>query len=124
MVFNIPWWRLFVEDIVLFSRDVTENVVDTFDLVSNRRKLKVNSNKSTVIISKMTKEIRSVLWGVEIKEVRAFKYNLCKHKGMEGEMERTMRGRQVTGIMRMAINRRNVSMKAKRPSKLVLSSLH
>ncbi len=52
-----------------------------------------------------------------MEEVNEFKYLgtiLCKHGSMEGEIrERTVKGRQVIGVLERVMKGRNVSMEVK-----------
>ncbi len=51
----------------------------------------------------------------EVKEFRYLGTILCKHGSMEGEIkERTVKGRQVVGVLERVMKGRNVSMAVKR----------
>ncbi len=115
------------------SEGMLQRIVDEFDRVCKRRKLKVNSTgKSKVMVFERAGEqavdfakpyrvgsetiLRRKIWlGKEkMEEVNEFKYLgtvLCKHGSMEGEIrERTVKGRQVMGALERVMKGRNVSM--------------
>ncbi len=107
---------LYADDTVLLaeSEGMLLRIVDEFDRVCKRRKLKVNSGKSKVIVFERAREQTvnfvkpyrmgseaihgcKICLGKEKMEVNEFKYLgtiLCKHESMEGEIrERTIKGR-------------------------------
>ncbi len=114
---------LYPDDTMLFaeSEGMLRKIVDEFDRVCKRRKLKVNASKSKVMVLERTREqtinfakpyrmgseaiLECKIWlGKErMEEVNEFKYLgtiLCKHGSMEGEIRvRTVKGRQVMGAM-------------------------
>ena len=66
---------LFVDDTVLFSKSkgMLQKVVDAFDLLYNRRKLKVNANKSKVMVfERASEEVVNFMipYTVRIKSVK------------------------------------------------------
>ena len=135
------WWMvtsLFADDTVLFAESERElqKVVSEFHNVCKRRKLKVNINKSKVMVFERRKtesidfarpyrvqrqeecKCRIVMEGAKLEEVNEFKYLgsvLCKYGSMEGEIkERAVRGRQVIGSLGRIMKGRNVSMEVKK----------
>ncbi len=108
---------LYVNDTVLLgeSEGMLQRIVDEFDRVCKRRKLKVNASKSKVMVFEQAREqtidfakpyrvgseavLGCKIWlGKEkMEEVNELKYLgtiLCKHGNMEGEIrERTVKGR-------------------------------
>ncbi len=125
---------LYVDDTVLLAETggMLQRIVDEFDRVCKRRKLKVNAGKSKVMVfervinfakpyrvgSDVILECKIWLGKEKIEEVNEFKYLgtiLCKHGSMEGEIqERTVKGRQVMGALERVMKGRNVSMEVKR----------
>ncbi len=129
---------LYADDTVLLAETegILQRIVDEFDRVCTRRKLKVNASKSKVMVFERAKEqtinfakpyrvgsdavLGCKIWlGKEkMEEVNEFKYLgtiLCKHGSMEGEIkERTIKGRQVMGAMERVMKGRNVSIEIKR----------
>ncbi len=88
------------------SESDLQNLVNVFDSVCKRRKLKVNVNKSQVMVCEWSrsevmdfvcpyrvgieceKERKIILNGEEMEEINEFKYLgsvMCKHGGTEGE---------------------------------------
>ncbi len=118
------------------SGGMLQRTVDKFDRVCRTRKLKVNTDKSKVMVFERAREqtidfskpyragseaiLGCKIWlGKEkMEEVNEFKYFgtiLCKHGSMEGEIrERTLKGRQVMGALERVMKGRNVSMAVKR----------
>ncbi len=120
------------------SEWMLQRIVDEFERVCKRRKLKVNAGKSKVMVYEREQESRQLIlqypteWGrrlylhrckiwlekERIKEVNEYKYlgtMLCKHGSMEGEIrERTVKGRQVMGALKRVMKGRNVSMAVKK----------
>ncbi len=109
---------LYADDSVLLaeSEGMLQRIVDEFERVCIRRKLKVNTGKSKVMVFERTREQTidfakpyrvgseaipdCKIWlGKKMEEVNKFKYLgtiLCKHGSMESEIrERTVKGRQV-----------------------------
>ncbi len=121
------------------SEGILQRIVDEFDGVCKRRKLKVNTGKRTVMVFERAREqtinfakpyrvgseaiLGCKIWlGKEkMEKVNEFKYLgtiLCKHGSMEGEIrERTVKGRQVMGVLERVLKGRNVSMEVKRRNK-------
>ncbi len=113
-----------------------QRIVDEFDRVCRRRKLKVSAGKCKVMVFERVREQAidfakpyrvglEAIFGCKIwlgkekmEEVNEFKYLgtiLCKHGSMEGEIrERTVKGRQVMGALERVMNGRNVSMAVKK----------
>ncbi len=111
-------------------------MVSGFDSVCKRRKLKVNVNKSKVMVCEWSrsevvdfvcpyrvgieceKEYKIILNGEEMEEVNEFKYIesvICKHGGSERETrERALQGRRVAGSLGRIMNGRSVSIEVKR----------
>ncbi len=108
---------LYADDTVLLaeSEGMLQRIIDEFDRVCKRRKLKVNAGKSKVIFERARKQTinfakpyrvgSEAIFGCKIwlgkqkmKEVNEFKYLgtiQCKHGNMEGEIRRrTVRKRQ------------------------------
>ncbi len=97
------------------SEGMLQRIVDEFDRVCRKRKLKLNAGKSKVIVFERAREqiidfakpyrvgseaiLGCKIWlGKEkMEEINGFKYLgtiLCKHGSMEGEIrERTVKGR-------------------------------
>ncbi len=124
-----------------------QRVVKEFYSVCKRRKLKVNTGKSKVMVFERREEevidfntayrvrlpavagCRIMLGSEEMEEVNEFKYLgtvLCKHGGMEGEIrERVMKGRSVVGSLAGVMKGKNVSMEVKRGlrNSILLSTL-
>ncbi len=124
----------YADDTVLLAESETmlQRIVDEFDRVCKRRKLKVNEGKSKVMVFETAREqtiniakpyrvgseaiLGCKIWlGKERMEgVNEFKYLgtiLCKDGSMEGEIrERTVKGRQVMGTLERVMKGRNVSM--------------
>ncbi len=129
---------LYADDTVLLveSEGMLQRIVDEFDRVCKRRKLKVNSGKSKVMVFTRAREKtidfakpyrvgseailgRRIWLGKErMEKVNEFKYLgtiLCKHGSMEGEIrERALKGRQVMGAMERVMKGRHVSMAVKK----------
>ncbi len=129
---------LLTDDTVLIAEYESDlqNLVSVFDSVCKRRKLKVNVNRSTVMICKQSrsevvdfvcpyrvgieceKDYKITLNGEEIEEVNEFKYLrsvMGKHGSTEGETrERTLQERKVVGSLGCIMNGRRVSMEVKR----------
>ncbi len=108
---------LFADDTVLIAENESDlqKLVIVFDSVCKRRKLKVNVNKSKVMVCERSRsevvdfvcpnrvgieckrECKITLNGEEMEEVNGFKYLgsvMCKHGGAEGETgERALQGR-------------------------------
>ncbi len=129
---------LYVDDTVLLpeSEGMRKRIVDEFDRVCKRRKLKVNAGKSKVMVFERAREqtidfAKLYRVGLEainewkiwlekekMEEVNEFKYLgtiLCKHGSMEGEIrERTIKGGQVMGALKRVMKERTVSMAIKR----------
>ncbi len=134
------------DTVLLGESEVLQRIVDEFDRVCKRRKLKVNAGKSRVMVferarkqtinfakpfrvrSEAILECKIWLGRERMEAVNEFKYLgtiLCKHGSMEGEIrERTVKCRQVMGAMERVMKGRNVSMAVKRESGIVLSSRH
>ncbi len=111
-----------------------QNLASVLDGVCNRRKLKVNVNKSKVMVCKWSrsevvdfvcpyrvgiecnKECKIILKGEEMEEVNEYLGSvMCKHGGTEEEIrERALQGRRVAGSLGRIMNGRSVSMKVKR----------
>ena len=135
------WWMitsLFADDTVLFAESEQElqRVVNEFYNVCMRRNLKVNCDKSKVMVFERRKvevidfdtqyriqveneeRCKIVMGGKCLEEVKEFKYLgtvLCKHGSMEGEMrERAVKGRQVIGSLSRIMRGRNVSVSVKK----------
>ncbi len=113
---------LYADDTVLLAENegMLQRIVDEFDRVCKRRKLKVYAGKSKVTVFERAREqtinfakpyrmrskaiLECKLWlGKErVEEVNEFKCLgtiLCKHGSMEGEIrERTVKGRQVCSV--------------------------
>ncbi len=114
---------LYADDTVLLaeSEGMLQRILDEFDRVCRRGKLKVNADKSKVMVFKRAREqtidfakpyrvgseaiLGCKIWlGKEkMEEVKEFKYLgtiLCEHGSMEAEIrERTVKGRQVMGAL-------------------------
>ncbi len=125
---------LFADDTVLLAESDgdLQRVVNEFFSVWKRRKLKVNAEKSKVMVCERREEevinfnttyrvrlpavasCRIMLGSEKMEEVSEFKYLgtvLCKHGGLEGEIrERVMKGRSVVGSLSGVMKGRNVSM--------------
>ena len=135
------WWMitsLFADDTVLFAESEKElqRVVNEFYNVCTRRNLKVNCDKSKVMVFERRKmEViefdtqyrirvgneegcKVTIGGKCLEEVNEFKYLgtvLCKHGSMEGEIkERAVKGRQVVGSLSRIMRGRNVSVDVKK----------
>ncbi len=98
---------LFADDTVIIAENGSDlqNLVSVFDSVCKRRKLKINVNKSKVMVCERSrsevdcvcpyrvgieceKECKIILNGEEKEEVNEFKYLgsvMCGHGGTEGE---------------------------------------
>ncbi len=118
------------------SEGMLQRIVDEFDRICKRKKLKVNAGKSKVMVFERAREktidfakpyrvgseaipgCKVWLRKEKMEEVNEFSYYgtiLCKHGSMEREIrERTVRGRQVR--WRVMIGR-NVSMVVKKRGK-------
>ncbi len=118
------------------SEGMLHRIVDEFDRVCKRRMLKVNAGKSNVMVFERAREqtinfakpyrveseaiLGCKIWlGREkMEEVNEFQYLrtiLCKHGSMEGEIrERTVKSRQVIGVLERVMKGRNVSMAVKK----------
>ena len=129
---------LFADDTALFveSEQELQRVVSEFYNVCQRRKLKVNCEKSKVMVFERRKTeviefdrqyrirlenervCKIVLDGKFLEEVNEFKYLgtvLCKYGSMEGEVrERAVKGRQVVGSLGRIMKGRNVSVDVKK----------
>ncbi len=129
---------LYADDTVLLaeSEGMLQRIVDKFERVCKRRKLKVNAGKSKVMVferareqainfakpyrvgSEAILECKLQLGRERMEKVNEFKYLgtiLCKHGSMEREiMERTVKGRQVMGALERVMKGRNVSMAVKK----------
>ncbi len=129
---------LHTDDAVLLaeSEGMLQRMVDEFDRVCKRRKLKVNAGKikvmhferareQTINFAKPYRVESEAILGCKIwlqkekmEEVNEFKYLetiLCKHGSMEGEIrKRTVKSRQVTGALERVMKGRNVSMAIKK----------
>ena len=129
---------LFADDTVLIAENEKDlqKLVNVFDSVCKRRKLKVNVNKSKVIVFERSrsevvdfecpyrvrvecpKELDIRLNGEIMEEVDEFKYLgsiLCKYGSMEGETrERAVQGRKVVGSLGRMMKERTVSMEVKK----------
>ena len=107
------WWlvtSLFADDSVLMAESESElqKIVDEFNMVCKRRKLKVNEGKSIVMVferrvsdvtdfarpyrvsEQCVMECKIDMDGVRLEEVKEFKYLgtvLCKCGSMEGEIK-------------------------------------
>ncbi len=122
---------LYVDDTVLLAETegMLQRIVNEFERVCKRRKLKVNAGKSKVMVFERAREqtincakpyrvgadaiLGCKIWlGKVMEEVNEFKYLgtiLCKHGSMEGEVrERTVKGRQVMGALERVMQGRNV----------------
>ena len=135
------WWlvtSLFADDSVLMAESESElqKIVDEFNMVCKRRKLKVNEGKSKVMVFERRKsdvidfarpyrvseqcvmECKIDMDGVRLEEVKEFKYlgtMLCKYGSMEGEIrERAVQGRRVIGSLGRIMKGRSVSMEVKK----------
>ena len=129
---------LFADDTALIAeneRDL-QKLVNMFDSVCKRRRLKVNVNKSKVMVFERSKsevvdfacpyrirvecpkECKIRLNGEQMEEVQEFKYLgsiLCKHGSMDGETrERAVQGRKVVGSLGRIMKGRTVSMEVKK----------
>ncbi len=126
------------DDTVLLaeSEGLLQRIVKEFDRVCKRRKVNVNAGKSKVMNFERAREktinfAKSYRVGSEailgckirlgkekMEEVNKFKYLgtiLCKHGSMEREIkERTVKGRQVMGVLERAMKGRNVSIVVKK----------
>ena len=124
---------LFADDTVLFaeSEEELQRVVNEFYEVCKRRKLKVNCEKSKVMVFERRKtevigfdvpyrirlenerKCKIVMDGKCLEEVNEFKYLgtvLCKYGSMEAEVsERAVKGRQVVGSLNRIMKGRSVS---------------
>ncbi len=102
-----------------------QRIVDEFDRVCKRRKLKVNAGKSKVMVFKTAREQTfnfAKPYRVGSEAILGCKI-LCKHRSMEGEIrERTVKGRQVMGVIERIMKGRNISVAVKREKGIVLSS--
>ncbi len=118
------------------SEGMLQRIVDELDRVCTRRKLKVDADKSKVMVFERAREqtidfakpyrvgVEAILgckiWLMKerMEEVNEFKYLgtiLCKHGSMEGEIrERAVKGRQVMGTLERVMRGRHVSMAAKK----------
>ncbi len=118
------------------SEGMLQRIVDEFDRVCRRKKLKVNAGKSKVMVFERAREqtidfakpfrggpeaiLGCKIWlGKEkMEEVNEFKYLgtlLCKHGSMEGKIrERIVKRSQVMGDLKRVMKGRNVSMEVKR----------
>ncbi len=129
---------LYADDTMLLaeSEGMLQRIVDEFDTICKRRKLKMNPGKSKVMVFEGAKDqtinfaksyrVGSYaihgckIWlGKEVmEEVNEFKHLttiLCKQKSMEGEIrERTVMGRQVMGTLERVMKGRDLSMGVKR----------
>ena len=113
---------LFADDTVLLSEDEWElqGLVNEFGRVCTKRNLKVNANKSKVMVFERNEatECGVMLDGVEMENVRVFKYLgsvLSKDGSLEEEVrERVQQGRKVAGSLKAVIRNRAVSMDVKR----------
>ncbi|KAK3893161.1 hypothetical protein Pcinc_003002 [Petrolisthes cinctipes] len=129
---------LFADDTVLMAESERnlQRVVDEFQSVCKRRKLKVNVGKSKVMVFERAEtevidfatpyrvavptgtKCEITLRGERMEEVKEFKYLgtvMCKHGSMEGEIrERAVKGRQVIGSLGRIMKGRSVSMEVKR----------
>ncbi len=114
---------LFADDTVLIAENESDlqKLVIVFDSVCKRRELKVNVNKSKVMVCEWSrsevvdfvcpyrvgteceKERKIILNGEKMEEVNEFKYLgsvMCKQSGTEGETrERALQGRKVVGSL-------------------------
>ncbi len=127
---------LYADDTVLLaeSEGMLQRIVDEFDRVCKRRKLKVNAGKSKVMGFERAREqtinfakpyrvgseamLGCKIWlGKKMEEVNEFMYLgtiLCKHGSTEGEIrERTVKGRQVMGALERVMKGRNVTIVVK-----------
>ncbi len=120
------------------SEGMLQRIVDEFEKVCKRQKLKVNAGKSKVMVFETAREQTSnftkpyrvgseaipncKIWlGKEkMEEVNEFKYLgtiLCKHVSIEEEIrERTVKSRQVMGTLERDMKGRSVSMAVKKES--------
>ncbi|KAK3893665.1 hypothetical protein Pcinc_002527 [Petrolisthes cinctipes] len=140
---------LFADDTVLMAENERnlQRVVDEFQSVCKRRKLKVNVGKSKVMVFERAEtevidfatpyrvavptgtKCEITLRGERMEEVKEFKYLgtvMCKHGSMEGEIrERAVKGRQVIGSLGRIMKGRSVSMEVKRGlrNSIILSTL-
>ncbi len=129
---------LYADDTMLIAETESDlqNLVSVFDSVCKRRKLKVNVNKSKVMVCEWSrsevvdfvspyrvgveceKECKIILNGEAIEEVNEFKYLgsiMCKHGGTERETkERALQRRKVVGSLGRIMKGRSVSMEVKR----------
>ncbi len=129
---------LYADDTVLLaeSERMLQRIVDEFERVCKKRKLKVNAGKSKVMVferarvetinfAKLYRVGSEVILGCKIwlgkekmEEGNKFMYLgiiLYKHGSLEGEIrERTVKGRQVMGALERVVKGRNVSMAVKR----------
>ena len=118
------------------SEKELQRVVNEFYNVCTRRNLKVNCDKSKVMVFERRKmEViefdtqyrvrveneegcKVAMGGKCLEEVNEFKYLgtvLCKHGSMEGEIkERAVKGRQVVGSLSRIMRGRNVSVDVKK----------
>ncbi len=122
------------------TEGMLQRIVDEFDRICKRRKLKVNSGKSKVMVFERAKEqainfakpyrvgqmlYLDVRYGWGRRRWRRWTI-LCKHGSMEGEIrERIVKGRQVMGALERVMKGRNVSMVVKRGirNSVILSTL-
>ena len=129
---------LFADDTVLIAKSGNElqRLVNLFDSVCRRRKLKVNVSKSKVMVFERCrrdvidfecpyrvrlespKELDIRLNGERMGEVDEFKYLgsvFCKDGSMDGEMrERAIQGRKVIGSLGRMMRERTVSNDVKK----------
>ena len=129
---------LFADDTALIAESESDlqKLVKIFDNVCKRRKLKVNVDKSKVMVFERSKsevidfkcpyrvrvecpkECKIELNGEQMEEVQEFKYlgtTLCKHGSAEGETrERAIQGRKVIGSLERVMKGRTVSMEIKK----------
>ncbi len=128
---------LYSDDTVLLAEreGMLQRIVDEFDRVCKRRKLKVNAGKSKVMVFERAREqtinfakpyrvgseaiLECKIWlGKEMEEVNEFKdfgTILCNFWSIEGDIrERTVKGRQVMGVLERVMKGRNVRMAVKK----------
>ncbi len=127
---------LYVDDTVLLAESDgrLQRIVDEFERVCKRRKLKVNASKSKVMVFERAREqtvnfakpyrvgseaiLGCKIWlrkkMEEVTDVRYFGTILCKPGSMEGEIrEKTVKGRQVMGARERVMKGRYVNMAVK-----------